>query len=116
VHRLARNLERIFRQRRRRTHHAQDRHQNRGRPASTAFHDALHAAPASVYRDVEEKTWVILGPKNRVHIFNDAGLHVTSIVYPGETVRQRTTRGKWRVPPAEDLSAFRTALGRHRVS
>jgi hypothetical protein len=108
--RLARNLERIFRQRYRRTQHAEERHLNRGRPASSALGDALQASRESVYRDVEENTWVVLGPKNRVHIFNDQAVHVTSVVYPGETVKQRTARGKWRTPKAEDLSAFRTAL------
>ena len=31
---------------------------------------------------------VVIGPKNRVHIFNDNALHVTSVVYQGETIRQ----------------------------
>ena len=85
---------------------------NKQRPTSTALQDALHAAPRSIYRDVEEMTWVILGPKNRVHIFNDDALHVTSIVYPGETVRERTARGRWKVPRAEEMAAFRQALAR----
>jgi hypothetical protein len=109
---LARNLEKIFRQRQRRTQHAQDRHLNKQRPTSTALQDALHAAPQSIYRDVEEMTWVILGPKNRVHIFNDDALHVTSIVYPGETVRERTSRGRWKLPRSEEMAAFRQALVR----
>jgi hypothetical protein len=112
LHHLARNIERIHRQRERRTLHSQDRHLERGRPASTALKDALHAAPGSIYRDIEERTWVVIGPKNRVHVFNDEALHVTSIVYPGETVRQRTTHGKWRSPPTHEMSAFREALRR----
>jgi len=116
LQRLARNIERIYRQRLRRTQHSQDRHLERGRPASSALKDALHATPQSIYRDVEEKTWVILGPKNRVHVFNDDALHVTSVVYPGETVRQRTTRGKWLTPHAAEMSAFREALRRRAAS
>ena len=81
-----------------------------GRPASTALQDALQASPESIYRDVEEQTWVVIGPKSRVHVFNDGALHVTSVVYPGETVRARTTRGKWRTPPEDELAAFREAL------
>jgi hypothetical protein len=108
--RLARNLERIFRQRSRRTFHANGRHQDRKRPASSALRDALDAHSDSIFRDVEERTWVIVGPKSRVHVFNDAALHVTSVVYPGETVRQRTTRGKWLAPRREELAAFRKAL------
>ncbi len=107
---LARNLERIFRQQKRRTRHSQDRHLDRRRPAATALQDALAADGTSIYRDVEEKTWVVLGPKNRVHVFNDDGLHITSVVYQGETVRQRTTRGKWLAPPQEELLRFQAAL------
>ena len=55
---------------------------------------------------------MVLGPKNRVHIFNDKGLHVTSVVYPGETVRQRTSGGKWRIPDAGEKAAFQEALRR----
>lgn len=107
---LGRNLERIFRQRSRRTRHAQDRHQDRKRPASTALRDALSAAPEAIFRDVEEKTWVVLGPKNRIHVFNDAALHVTSATYSGETIRHRTTRGKWLAPRAEERAEFQRAL------
>jgi len=110
LHLLAKNLDRIFRQGQRRTRHSQDRHRNRGRPASVALRDALNAGRGSVYRDVEEKTWVIIGPKNRVHVFNDRAMHVTSIVYPGETVRQRTTRGKWISPREEEVRDFLDAL------
>lgn len=110
--RLARNLERIFRQRSRRTQHSRDRHENRQRPASTALRDALAAAEESIFRDVEEQTWVIVGPRNRVHVFNDRALHITSVTYPGETVRQRTTRGKWRPPRREELEQFRKALAK----
>lgn len=112
LQRLARNVERIYRQRLRRTQHSQGRHLERGRPASSALKDALHATPQSIYRDIEEKTWVVLGPKNRVHVFNDDALHVTSVVYPGETVRQRTTRGKWMTPRQAEMSAFQEALRR----
>ena len=114
LHRLEKNLDRIFRQRERRTQHSQERHTNRGRPTSTAFRDALEAAPEAIFRDVEERTWVVIGPKNRVHVFNDQARHVTSIVYSGETVRARTTRGKWREPKAEERLAFRRALERHQ--
>ena len=113
LQRLARNLERIFRQRRRRTRHSQNRHLDRRRPTATAFRDALEAKRDAIYRDVEEQTWVVLGPKNRVHIFNDSAVHVTSVVYQGETIRQRTTRGKWLDPRAADLDSFLAALERH---
>lgn len=110
LRRLSRNIERIYRQQTRRTQHAETRHRNKARPSSKAFPDALEARDSSVYRDVEENTWVVLGPRNRVHIFNDSGLHITSVVYPPETVRHRTTRGKWMQPKPDALATFRSAL------
>ncbi len=112
LQRLSRNLERIFRQRQRRTRHSQVRHLDRRRPAATAFRDALQADKESIFRDVEERTWVVIGPKNRVHIFNDNALHVTSVVYQGETIRQRTRHGKWLEPREAELIGFREVLRR----
>ena len=110
--RLTRNLERIFRQRIRRTKHSQDRHLNRERPAAAALQDAMSARPDEIYRDVLESTWVVLGPRSRVHIFNDAGHHITSVVYPGETVRRRKSQGKWRAAPPEQVRDFQETLSR----
>lgn len=110
LQRFARNLERLFRQRQRRTLHSESRHRDRRRPAATALRDAMCAASGSIYRDVEEKTWVVIGPKNRVHIFNDEAHHVTSVVYQGDTIRQRTTRGKWLTPKPVELAGFQEAL------
>ncbi len=112
LQRLSRNLERIYRQSQRRTRHSQVRHLDRRRPAATAFHDALRADKESIFRDVEERTWVVIGPRNRVHIFNDKALHVTSVVYQGETIRQRTRHGKWLTPRSGELTGFREALRR----
>jgi len=83
LRRLARQLDRIFRQGSRRTLHSQKRHQDRRRPTASAFRDALEASGDAFFRDVEETTWVLLGPKGRVHLFNDSGQHVTSVVYSG---------------------------------
>jgi hypothetical protein len=110
--RLAQNLDRVFRQRHRRTRHSEARHLDPQRPAASALGDALKAKAGSIYRDVEENTWVVIGPKNRVHVFNPEALHVTSVVYSGETVRQRTTRGKWLLPRPDDLAAFQESLAR----
>ena len=103
---LAKNFDRIFRQTRRRTLHSQSRRRQRGRPTSVALQDTLNASIDRVFRDVEERTWVVIGPKNRVHVFNDAALHVTSVVYSGDTVRGRTTKGKWITPEREEASRF----------
>lgn len=110
LRRLCRNLDQIYRQKQRRTHHAETRHRDRERPASTALTDALKAKRDSIYRDTQAGTWVVVGPRSRVHVFNDAGQHVTSVVYPGETIRNRTAQGRWRRVAREDLQRFRERL------
>ncbi len=112
LERLARNVDRIFRQHSRRTKHAQDRHRDRERPAAAALRDAMTARPEEILRDVRESTWVVIGPRSRVHIFNDSGKHITSVVYPGETVRRRTAQGMWKVMPPESVRDFREAIER----
>ncbi|MBN1442030.1 MAG: hypothetical protein JXA90_04935 [Planctomycetes bacterium] len=110
LRRMVKNFDRVFRQQKRRTQHSRDRHLNRRRPAAVAFSDALRARRQAIFRDVEERTWVVLGPKNRVHVFNDEATHITSVVYPGETVRHRTTRGKWLGATEEQAGEFLDAL------
>jgi hypothetical protein len=114
--RLGRQLDRVFRQGRRRTRHSRERHLDRRRPSASAFSDALAAAKEQIYRDVEERTWVVIGPKNRVHVFNDSGMHVTSVVYSGDTIRGRTTRGKWLRARESEREAFQEALRRRAVT
>ena len=112
LRRLARNIDQISRQSTRRTHHSQERHRNRERPASTALRDALGARGEAIFRDTRERTWIVVGPRNRVHIFNDGGQHVTSVIYPGETIRKRTTLGKWKSCPEEECAEFQDRLRR----
>lgn len=112
LRRLARNIDQISRQSTRRTNHSQERHRNRGRPASTALRDALGARREAIFRDTREGTWVVVGPRNRVHIFNDGGQHVTSVIYPGETIRKRTTLGKWKSCSEEERVGFQDRLRR----
>ena len=111
---LSKQLDRVYRQKKRRTRHSEDRHRDRRRPTASALSDAQRAADDAIYRDVAERTWVVVGPKNRVHVFNDLGEHVTSVVYAGESVKQRTTRGKWLRPRPEELARFRVVLERSR--
>lgn len=110
LQRLARNIERIYRQSSRRTQHARDRHRDRERPASTALRDALEADDSSIFRDIQADTWVVVGPRSRVHFFNHQGQHVSSVVYPGETIRKRTTQGKWKRGSAEEREQFTKLL------
>jgi len=91
---LARKLEKVGRQRGRRTTHAEG-HRIKNRPTSKAWEDAFGAAEESVLWDKNEGTFVVLGPRNRVHVFSRQGRHVTSLVLSSEAVRSRKRRKRW---------------------
>lgn len=97
---LARKLEKLGRQRGRRTAHAEG-HRIKNRPTSKAWEDAFGAAEGSVLWDKHERTFVVLGPRNRVHVFSLQGRHVTSLVLASEAVRSRKRRNRW-VPLTDD--------------
>jgi hypothetical protein len=97
---LARKLEKVGRQRGRRTAHAEE-HRIKNRPTSKAWQDAFGAAEGSVLWDKHERTFVVLGPRNRVHVFSRQGRHVTSLLLASEAVRSRKRRKRW-VPLTDD--------------
>lgn len=106
---LARGLEKIGRQARRRTTHAEMR---RGdlRPTYKAWEDATAAPPERILWDARRKTVVVLGPRQRVHVFSRAGKHVTSLILDGEAVENRIRKKRWVVPDAELVKSFKFAM------
>ncbi len=107
---LARKLEKIGRQRGRRTAHAEG-HRVENRPTSKACEDAIGAAGESVLWDKHERTFVVLGPRNRVHVFSRQGRHVTSLVLASEAVRSRKRRKRWLPLTDDQREAFGSAIG-----
>jgi len=107
---LARKLEKVGRQRGRRTTHAEG-HRIKNRPTSKALEDAISAAEASVLWDKHERTFVVLGPRNRVHVFSRQGRHVTSLVLASEAVRSRKRRKRWVPLIDEQREQFGSAIG-----
>ena len=107
---LARKLEKVGRQRGRRTAHAEG-HRIKNRPTSKAWEDAFGAAEESVLWDKHERTFVVLGPRNRVHVFSRQGRHVTSLVLPSEAVRSRKRRKRWLPLTDEQREQFGSAIG-----
>lgn len=104
------DLERVFRPLKRRTRHAQERHEGGERPTSRALADAHRATDERFLHDVERQTIVVLGPRNRAHVFSPAGRHVTSLqLRPGE-VERKTDRKRWRPMRRIDVAEFRRAL------
>lgn len=107
---LARRLERIGRQAKRRTSHAELR---RGdlRPTHKALEDAAWAPPDRMLWDARRKTVVVWGPRQRVHVFSPAGKHITSLLLDGEAVESRIRRKRWVFLDAELLKRFKGAMG-----
>ncbi len=107
---LARKLEKVGRQRGRRTAHAEG-HRIKNRPTSKAWEDAFGAAEESVLWDKHERTFVVLGPRNRVHVFSRQGRHVTSLVLASEAVRSRKRRKRWLPLTDDQREQFGSAIG-----
>jgi hypothetical protein len=106
---LARKLEKVGRQRGRRTAHAEG-HRIKNRPTSKALEDTFGAPEESVLWDKHEKTFVVLGPRNRVHVFSTQGRHVTSLVLASEAVRSRKRRKRWIPLTADRRKQFGVAI------
>ena len=104
------DLERVFRPVKRRTQHAQKRHEGGRRPTSRAMADAAAAPDERILKDVERHTLVVLGPKNRAHVFTPDGRHVTSLqLRPGELDR-KVGRGRWCPMSGTAVQRFRDGL------
>ncbi|MEW6745726.1 MAG: hypothetical protein AB1486_23500 [Planctomycetota bacterium] len=107
---MARDVERVFNDPRRRTRHARTRVRSGDRPTAKAFAEALSAADDEIRHDASEGTIVVLGKGLRVHVFTREGRHVTSVNYPRETIRIRTEAKRWRPSTHEERESFREAL------
>jgi hypothetical protein len=107
---LARKLEKVGRQRGRRTAHAEG-HRVKNRPTSKAWEDAFNAPEESILWDKHEKTFVVLGPRSRVHVFSPEGRHVTSLVMASEAVRSRKRRKRWLPLTDDQRERFGSAIG-----
>jgi len=103
------HIERTSRLSSRRTRHAQKRSRE-DRPTAKAIDDARDASPEKIFCDLRKDTIVILGRRNRVHVFGKDGSHVTSLSIPKDAVAKRLRKKRW-VPASPPVSrAFREAL------
>ncbi|MEZ6195942.1 MAG: hypothetical protein R3F20_09455 [Planctomycetota bacterium] len=78
-----------------RTGHATDRAREGKRPTGMARRDVDGARPERIFRDADEKTVVVLGPRGRVHVFSDEGLHVTSLHLDRRALDRRIEKRRW---------------------
>jgi hypothetical protein len=105
----ARSLERLGRQSERRTRHAEKRHAEK-RPTSKALEDAAAVPDANLFTDEREGTVVVLGPRNRVHVFSLEGRHITSVTLKKDEVESRKRRKRWRSLDEKGCRRFRESL------
>jgi hypothetical protein len=91
----AQYLEKRLRRRHARTDHAEDRASDPERPTATALSDALAAPADALFHDRRERTVIVRGPHNRVHVFRADGTHITSIQYSGDSIRERIATRRW---------------------
>jgi hypothetical protein len=110
---MARSVERLGRQAVRRTAHAEERRAD-NRPTFKALEDACTVPEDRLLWDEHKGTVVVIGPRNRVHVFSLDGRHVTSLALEGETIQGRLRRRRWRRLIGDPLERFRVAVGRVR--
>lgn len=107
---LAKQLAGRARRAAQRTEHANERVDEGQRPTTKCWDDAREAGDDRILRDDEQGTFVVVGPKNRVHVFGADGKHVTSFVLAGAQVHRRVQEGRWHLAEPEDRGGFRLAL------
>ena len=110
LNRLKGGIERMWRQRRRRTRHAGERKRQEGRPVEEALRDARRAGEEEILIDKRQATVVVLGPRGRAHVFTQQALHVTSLKIDRAAVRRRVQRGRWCAAGPQEITSFRAAL------
>jgi|YNPNPStandDraft_1061719.scaffolds.fasta_scaffold16199_3 hypothetical protein len=110
---VVRRLGHLSRQKARRTTHAEQRGLDR-RPTSKAWRDAETATDERILWDERQRTVVVLGPRNRVHIFTVGGRHVTSLLLNADAIQGRIRCGRWQRPSADCIGRFSEAVGRER--
>lgn len=110
IGRLRGDVSRIFSPDLRRTRHAESRHRGARRPTSTAWDDARAASDDKLLGDTQRGTVIALGPRNRAHVFTDAGRHVTSLRLEEGELAGKVARKRWLPLESARLSDFRAAL------
>lgn len=110
ISRLRSDVSRIWNPHERRTRHAETRHQGAGRPTSTAFGDARGASDDRLYADTRRGTIIVLGKRNRAHVFSREGRHVTSLRLEDGELGRKVARARWAPLDPSDAAAFRDAV------
>ena len=103
-------LEKRLRRRQGRTDHAEERATDPERPTASALSDALGASADAIFHDRKERTVIVRGPRNRVHVFRADGTLITSILYTGDSIRDRIASGRWVPLEKQRIEALRRGI------
>jgi hypothetical protein len=101
---LARRMQREQRARRRRTRHAEDRHDSGRRPTRMAMEDVRGAAPEDFLVDERSGSRVVLGDRGRTHFFSADGRLVSSVRYRRDAIRRKIDGGVWRAADEAEVA------------
>ena len=104
------DLERVFRPARRRTQHAQERHEQGERPTSHAMDDVRQASDDAFYRDTRHDTVVVIGDRLRAHVFNEEGKLVTSLRMRSDELEKKVRKGRWKPIKAKEVKEIRARV------
>lgn len=107
---LARRIEKPHRAEDRKTEHAKQRHAEGDRPTALALADLARASADQLLADTRRGTLVVLGAKNRAHLFAPDGKHVTSIRCNPGTAERKRERKIWRPASAQEVAGLKKAV------
>ena len=113
---LARRLGQKHRGRKRRTSHAEARHQSGRRPTRMAMKDLDRAQDHDIFVDSRKDTLIVLGEKGRTHVFNRAGKLVTSIRYQADAIEKKQKSEIWCPAGPGDIRSLRQNARSHGTS
>lgn len=106
---LARRMQREQRARRRRTRHAEERHDSGRRPTRMAMEDVRAAARDDFLVDERSGSVVVLGDRGRTHFFGADGRLVSSVRYRRDAIRRKIDGGVWRAAADSEVAGVRSS-------
>ncbi len=106
---LPRKLEKVSRQKNRRTTHAEGGRVN-NRPTFKAWDDISEMSNDFILWDRHQNTYIVLGPRNRIHVFSPVGRHITSFALTTDAVQSRLRRKRWRKLTSDQQKQFKATV------
>lgn len=107
---LRSDLDKILRLERYKTTHALARQAQPERPTGAAMSDVLAVSDDRLLLDGRRDTVVVLGRRQRAHIFSMDGRHITSLQLEEGELERKVGQKRWKPLPPEQQHQFRAAV------